>query len=420
MDQGNFSGSQQQQNQANPQTGAYQANVLEGAAEKILAVHLDSPALEWRKNLDYLVQAACLHVLANAAEELKPTLAPLDGKGAITLKEAETKKLEKYVEAILKPRPILKQIFNGESKEAQNGAAQLGIKLSKGNKGHAEAVKTATLIQQEFKHFNSLKEKVSPKIPSENYVIRLSEKMNSFKDEIITHISSLESQIRIHEGRGEILPDPKPSQHPTEDPRPTPTDEKNWRREYKTSTRTCPVTKGNMLEVKYGGVDLDVSSKGVWFDYGELRAILGEDDDKRKFAATTIRENQNINGNPYIQTLKHFIQQLNARSDESTINEKAQIASSKRAANSKSQQERETAVKEVIKLIEQKKALESEGFTFLECEQRPGGGPTTPVTGPTTPVTGTWWDKAKAPFRSTPGVTTPTTPGSQGTFTGQT
>ena len=30
-----------------------------------------------------------------------------------------------------------------------------------------------------------------------------------------------------------------------------------------------------MLEVTYGGVVLDVSAKGVWFDYGELRAILG-------------------------------------------------------------------------------------------------------------------------------------------------
>jgi Zn-finger nucleic acid-binding protein len=424
MDQGNYPSSQHQQ--ANQQTATNQTTDLKDAVERILSVASDASVDD---KVRYLEEATRLRELANLAEELKPILAPLNEKGAISLKVANASNLDNHVEAILEPRGILNQLIGKESKKAQEGARKLGIKLEKGKKGHSEAVRKATVIGQELKHFNDLEEKVSPKISSESFVTRLKEKVISFKDGIIFYIRSLEEknrrqEIYIAELEGR---DPPPITPPITPPHPSssppPADEsENWKRNIKRSTRNCPINKGNMLEVTYGGVVLDVSAKGVWFDYGELRAILGEDDDKRKFAATTIRENQNIDSNPYILTLKHFVQQLNGRHDEEDKNNKAQIDSATRAAKSTSQHERETAVKDVLKLIEKKKALESEGFTFLEGNKPPGGvfaspppgggGPATPpgATTPTTPgFTTPTTPGATTP--TTPGFTTPTTPG---------
>ena len=96
-------------------------------------------------------------------------------------------------------------------------------------------------------------------------------------------------------------------------------------RKVEQSTRQHPYGE-DVYKVRYGGMDFEICSKGVIFDYTEMSTIIGSDNpDVNKFRQKVKTENQNLFSqtcNPYLKNFEHLIDQLAKRDKELQANYK--------------------------------------------------------------------------------------------------
>ena len=136
------------------------------------------------------------------------------------------------------------------------------------------------------------------------------------------------------------------------------------------STRSHPFGE-DVYKIKYGGMDFEISSKGVIFDYKEMSTIIGSDDpDVLKFRNKVKSENPNSfppTCNPYLENFEHLIGQLEKRDKELEENyAKIELAVPRLSPDKNGHESAEQALKEITQLFQNHQTIRNRKLGFIE------------------------------------------------------
>ncbi len=143
------------------------------------------------------------------------------------------------------------------------------------------------------------------------------------------------------------------------------------------SNRSHPYGE-DVYKITYGGMDFEICSQGVLFDYDEMSKILGSDDDNvRKFKSKTLKENSGLfsaESNPYLENFRILIDQLKKRDGELQENlEKIDEVIPRLSAKMGYEGARQ-ALERLIRLFDDHETILNRDLQFIE------GGPTPSAT----------------------------------------
>ena len=136
------------------------------------------------------------------------------------------------------------------------------------------------------------------------------------------------------------------------------------------STRSHPFGE-DVYKIKYGGMDFEISSKGVIFDYKEMSTIIGSDDpDVLKFRNKVKSENPNSfppTCNPYLENFEHLIGQLEKRDKELEENyANIELAVPRLSPDKNGHESAEQALKEITQLFQNHQTIRNRKLGFIE------------------------------------------------------
>jgi len=372
-------------------TGTAGGRQAQSPADELLSFQPPAADDAWWEREDAIEkfeQAVELLKLAREGDQLKTSISSnLDASGAVGLKKTvspegdkEKKDIERHWTDLHKEGNFWNRWRNTPPQVAKRAAKDFGLPV---NKGPEKLSAESTLLEEKVTRFKELLLKVSPRLLDRgDYAVRLKEKLNGLRQGILKRFQEMQAEIvRLRReivnlsGR-EAPPPPKPSVEAKPEDTGPKFNQALWRRLCETSDRHCPVTGNTMLKITYGGIELDVSAGGALFDYGELRNILGADDDSRIFANTTRSDNESIKGNPYIQTLQWFINQSESRQEaveKITLDINKALGNALKTNAGPNDKSYRNAVDLVVSLTQKRDKLLTEGFKFLEPENYPLG-----------------------------------------------
>ena len=136
------------------------------------------------------------------------------------------------------------------------------------------------------------------------------------------------------------------------------------------STRSHPYGE-DVYKIEYGGMQFEISSKGVIFDYKEMSTIIGSDNpDVLKFRTkvkTQFKGKFSPTCNPYLKNFEHLIGQLEKRDKELEENyAKIELAVPRLSPDKNGHESAEQALREITQLFQNHQIIRNRKLDFIE------------------------------------------------------